>query len=77
LVESLLAIFWILKNRRGQINCGCHRLNKGFYRLGANLATVTNNLLPKSDTNFIENQDPNGDLDYADWETELISVSGI
>ena len=30
-------------------NCGCHRLNEGFYRLGANLATATNNLLPKSE----------------------------
>jgi len=48
LVESLLAMFWILTDRRGRINCGCHRLNEGFYRLEANLATATNNLLPKS-----------------------------
>jgi len=48
-MESLLAVFWILKNRRGRINCGCHRLNKGFYRLEANLATATNNLLHKSE----------------------------
>jgi len=52
LVESLLAMFWILTDRRGRINCGCHRLNEGFYRLEANLATATNNLLPKSDKKF-------------------------
>jgi len=34
-------------------NCGCHRLNEGFYRLGTNLATATNNLLPKSEYIYI------------------------
>ena len=33
-----LAIFWILEDRRGRIKFGYHRLNEGFYRLGANLS---------------------------------------